>query len=358
MKHVTVYREPGRFAGWPANYGIWSWGDEIVLGFTVGHFSTQGGFHYRDRGKPFTGRQARSTDGGETWDVGEPPFRSPGGRGVSADEHMEPRLHVAEAIRQGDAPADSPGGIDFARPGFALMCARTGLRGGAQSFFYYSYDRCRSWDGPFWLPMFEQEGIAARTDYIVDGPGQCTLFLTGTKPGGAEGRTFCARTEDGGKTFSFLSFVGPEEPEGSTLMPSSLRLPDGRVLSALRRHGDGRFWIDLFVSEDDCRSWRLLSTPVPSTGQNGNPPALIRLTDGRLCLTFGYRDSPQGIRARLSGDDGATWSDEIVLRDDGGNPDLGYTRTVQRADGRIVTAYYFNERPEGDRYIAATIWRP
>ena len=34
MRQVTVYREPGRFAGWPANYGIWCWGDEIVVGFT------------------------------------------------------------------------------------------------------------------------------------------------------------------------------------------------------------------------------------------------------------------------------------------------------------------------------------
>ena len=25
-KQVIVYREPGRLAGWPANYGIWSWG--------------------------------------------------------------------------------------------------------------------------------------------------------------------------------------------------------------------------------------------------------------------------------------------------------------------------------------------
>jgi len=47
---------------------------------------------------------------------------------------------------------------------------------------------------------------------------------------------------------------------------------------------------------------------------------------------------------------------EIVLRDDGGGTDIGYSRTVQRPDGRIVTIYYFHDQPKGDRYIAATIW--
>jgi hypothetical protein len=26
-RHVMIYGKPGRFAGWPANHGIWSWGD-------------------------------------------------------------------------------------------------------------------------------------------------------------------------------------------------------------------------------------------------------------------------------------------------------------------------------------------
>jgi hypothetical protein len=30
---------------------------------------------------------------------------------------------------------------------------------------------------------------------------------------------------------------------------------------------------------------------------------------------------------------------------------------VQRPDGAIVTAYYYNEQAEGERFIAATIWR-
>ena len=33
VKHVIVYKEAGRFCGWPANYGTWSWGNEILVGF-------------------------------------------------------------------------------------------------------------------------------------------------------------------------------------------------------------------------------------------------------------------------------------------------------------------------------------
>ena len=36
MKHIVVAREEGRFLGWPANDGVWSWADEIVVGYTNG----------------------------------------------------------------------------------------------------------------------------------------------------------------------------------------------------------------------------------------------------------------------------------------------------------------------------------
>lgn len=85
---------------------------------------------------------------------------------------------------------------------------------------------------------------------------------------------------------------------------------------------------------------------------------MLKLKDGRLAITYGYRSDPYGIRARLSGDDGQTWGREIILRDDGGCWDLGYPRTVQRPDGKLVTVYYFNDHEDQERYIAATIWDP
>src|ERR1700693_4801064 len=36
IEQVTVFFEPVRFGGWPANHGIWVWGNEIVVGFGGG----------------------------------------------------------------------------------------------------------------------------------------------------------------------------------------------------------------------------------------------------------------------------------------------------------------------------------
>eukprot|EP01045_Picozoa_sp_COSAG04_P026715 COSAG04_NODE_3762_length_2553_cov_1.007746_2_plen_53_part_00 len=37
MEHVEVFREDGRFGGWPANYGMWGFdgGRELVCCYTV-----------------------------------------------------------------------------------------------------------------------------------------------------------------------------------------------------------------------------------------------------------------------------------------------------------------------------------
>ncbi len=363
-QHTVVYRAAGRFAGWPANYGLWCWGDEIVVGFTVGQQQYRGEHaHAADPTRPFVGMQARSLDGGLTWDVQPSPYRTPGGKAVSADEHVVEALRIGQPELLENAPADCPGGIDFTHPDFALMCARTGLEAGAVSWFYISYDRCHTWEGPFRLPDFGTPGIAARTDYLIDSGDRCTLFLTAAKANGDEGRVFCARTTDGGASIRFLAWIG-DEPEGYTIMPASVRPGENHLLTAMRcsapsaENQEPRKWIDLYASEDDGATWHYRNTPVPSAGRWGNPPAMIRLYDGRLCLVYGYRDTPAGIRARLSTDDGQTWGDEIILRADGGSHDLGYPRIAQRSDGTVVIVYYFTDSPEGERYIAATLWRP
>ena len=60
----SVYREAGRFAGWPANHGMWSWGDEILVGFSRGYYKDRGPFHHINKEKPEEFLLARSHDGG------------------------------------------------------------------------------------------------------------------------------------------------------------------------------------------------------------------------------------------------------------------------------------------------------
>ena len=56
------------------------------------------------------------------------------------------------------------------------------------------------------------------------------------------------------------------------------------------------------------------------------------------------------------GDGGTTWGPEHVLRSGAGEPDIGYTRTAPRPDGRLVAVYYWLDKPRPERYIAATSW--
>jgi hypothetical protein len=73
---VDVYKQSGRFAGWPANYGAWSWGNEILVGFEAGSFhERKPGEHEHsiDYKKPSEHLLARSLDGGETWKIEKPP---------------------------------------------------------------------------------------------------------------------------------------------------------------------------------------------------------------------------------------------------------------------------------------------
>ena len=84
----------------------------------------------------------------------------------------------------------------------------------------------------------------------------------------------------------------------------------------------------------------------------------MKLRDGRLAVTYGYRAEPYSIRARISRDGGKTWEAERILRADAADWDLGYPRSVQRPDGKIVTVYYYNDPSAVERYIAATIWDP
>ena len=366
MEHETVYRKKGKFAGWPANYGMWAWGDEIVVGFTECTHQAGAGFHARTPNLPAYPLQARSRDGGRTWQAEPMPAPSPGQRGFSADEHMIPESRVGTAIEMGmePLPRPCPGNIDFTHPDFALMAARTGLGTGTLAWFYVSYDRACSWLGPYALPMFGLPGVEARTDYLVNSAGDCMIFLTASRDDGDEGAgVFMARTTDAGASFDFVSWVAAS-PEHRLLMPASVRLDTQTIVTAIRCIAADRdfesaaSWIDLYESTDNGSTWHYLGRPAPDTGSGGNPPAMIRLRDGRLCLTYGYRAAPFGIHARLSEDGGKTWGSVIHLRDDGGCSDLGYPRTIQRSDGTLVTVYYFNDHPATERYIAATLWQP
>ncbi len=350
-RHLKVYFEKEMFGGWPANHGIWNWGDEILVGFGKGWYKEAGLSHHIDREMPEIPMLARSMDGGETWELEDPTDRgyliTEGGylHGVT-----RPGLEIPEL-------RESEGGIDFAHPDFALTVRTNSIHAGTGRIFY-SYDRGKSWNGPFRIPSFDAPGIAPRTDYIVDDKDTCSLFITAAKSNGREGRPLCVRTTDGGATWSRVAWIGPEPEEGFSIMPASVRLSDSEIVVTVRMRDETRRWIGTYLSTDNGATWEYLNEAVPDAGV-GNPPAMIQLQDGRICVVYGYRAEPFSIRATLSSDGGRTWGNHFVLREDGASRDIGYPRAVQRSDGKVVTVYYFTDEASGpERYIGATIWTP
>jgi len=90
-------------------------------------------------------------------------------------------------------------------------------------------------------------------------------------------------------------------------------------------------------------------------GFQGHPHHALRLPDNRVLLVYGYRHKPFGIRARVLDPEcmNAATADEIVLRDDGGNGDLGYPWATMVSRNRALVVYYFN-KADGTRHIAGT----
>ena len=72
-------------------------------------------------------------------------------------------------------------------------------------------------------------------------------------------------------------------------------------------------------------------------------------------MTYARRSAPFGQMARISHDNGRTWSEELVLRDDGPDGDLGYPCTAENQSGDLVTVYYQRIGETGNQ-IHYTIW--
>lgn len=350
--HVKVYHETGKFGGWPANWGGWSWENEILVGFAQGDYEDLGEErHHLARQKTERHLLARSTNGGISWTVEDPGKKGSLLLPNNGVFHGQLRTDVAP-----EEPIDLLEPVDFLHPDLAITVRTDNIHTG-QSRFWYSYDRGQNWRGPHLLPNLGTPGIAARTDYQLYSNHEALLFVTSAKEDGREGRPVVLRTDDGGLTWRLLSYIG-NEPEGFAIMPASVKLSDTELFVAVRRREADRRFIGAYRSLDKGKTWQPEADPVEDCGI-GNPPALVLLQDGRLCLIYGYRAEPYSIMARLSSDGGRTWSSDYAIRSDGASRDMGYPRVVQRPDGKLVILYYFNDQKSGpERYIGASIWEP
>ena len=348
IRHVVVAAKDGQFHGWPANNGVWQWGDEILVGFTQGDFIIRNGHNISETHRSYL---ARSLDGGRSW------------------KFWDPENFVGDNRKK--SVIKSP--VDFTAPGFVMRITSSQYHGNddPEGGFFYSYDKGASWNGPYALgniaghKEFEGEILTPRTDYMVLGKQDCLIFISSQIPDTRmSDKISVMRTQNGGKTFEFMSRIVPSSDPHRAVMPQSIRTSGNRIVTAVRRRNvssSDNCWIDAWESRDLGKSWSFLSR-VGETGKgNGNPPALIQLEDGRLCCIYGNRTNKQ-VLGRYSNDGGKTWGETFVVREgyDSGfdDEDLGYCRLVQRPNGKLVAMYYWASKEHPQQHIASSTWTP
>jgi hypothetical protein len=224
-----------------------------------------------------------------------------------------------------------------------------------------STDGGHSWSGPIAPPHVP-------VDTSEDAFGQPTAaFNRGAMCEGRDGRLYWVvavhpavsprRTEthllisgDKGTTWQY-SCPAATDPKVTFNETSLYETPKGDLVAFTRTANFDDHTV-VARSTDGGKSFQ----PWEDAGFQGHPHYALRLPDQRVLLVYGYRHKPFGIRARVLDAECSDFktAPELVLRDDGGNGDIGYPWATLLTDGRILVTYYFN-LANGTRHIAGTV---
>ena len=323
MKTVIVYGERGMYAGWPANHGSWQWGDEFLVGFMRGRYGDENSYH--NICEPYQKMLARSLDGGETWVI------------------ETPNVDFEAEVVSPSPPFDLGNSIirvcGYYDTGGERCCSEGG--------FYLSRDRGHTWAGAYAFTgadeLFESPMRGTSRTCVLGN----LVFVSTMKDGEwATDKSYCLIHD--GVRFHLRGVICSDEFRA--VMPS-VALVEGRIVATLRRRGNQSCWIDAFGSDDDGKTWSLLSKVWSERRHNGNPPALAAIKDKLYCA-FGHRQT-KSICLRESRDGGKTWSGALVVNR-GDTSDVGYPRLFVRSDGSLVCVYYCSVNGE-EQSIRATI---
>ncbi|MFN8444848.1 MAG: sialidase family protein [Caldilineaceae bacterium] len=161
---------------------------------------------------------------------------------------------------------------------------------------------------------------------------------------------FVAISEDGGDTWNQTREIA-RDPAVNFYEPVLARLANGRLLCHLRSSEEGGEYLYQVTSDDQGLTWsKPWRTPIW-----GYPADIVQLPDGRVLSVYGYRRPPFGIRACLSHDNGDSWeiADELIIRDNLPNRNLGYPEAIVLEDGSLFVVYW-GEEPDGVTTIQGT----
>ncbi|MEN8255286.1 MAG: LamG-like jellyroll fold domain-containing protein [Verrucomicrobiota bacterium] len=177
------------------------------------------------------------------------------------------------------------------------------------------------------------------------------------------------RSADEGKTWRFIEQVPggldtKVHPSGGLNETALVENNKGEIIAQSRTQKQGHMLYQS-ISKDGGLTWSM----PEYTGIDGVPSHLLKLKDGRILCSYGFRRSGGspiiGIFARVSDDDGHTWpslDEQIIIREDGSAlgesvpGDSGYPISFQLEDGTIFTIYYITGK-DGVTHVAGTHWR-
>lgn len=165
-----------------------------------------------------------------------------------------------------------------------------------------------------------------------------------------------AESKDDGLTWQWLSEIPTRKGDDAVNSYHELHAveaADGTIIAQIRNHNKANAgWTLQTESTDGGRTW---SEPHPIC--YGLPSHLLKLRDGRLVMTYGHRRKPFGNEARISSDNGKSWSGPITISGDGIGGDLGYPSTVELADGTLLTVWYEKMKEFKNAVLRQAKWR-
>ncbi len=208
-----------------------------------------------------------------------------------------------------------------------------------------------------WAIRSTDGGISwsARIPTLVNSPhGPCQLadgrlLYAGKELWTEEKRIGVAESTDDGQTWTWLAAIPAREGDTVTNYHElhAAELPSGRIVVHIRNHNQTNHRETLQTeSEDGGKTW----TVPHSIDVWGLPSFLTPLSDGRLLMSYGYRREPHGNQARISEDEGRSWSAPLTISSDGANGDLGYPSTVELAGQKFLTVWY-EQRPDSPKAV-------
>ncbi|HRN55191.1 MAG TPA: sialidase family protein [Agriterribacter sp.] len=221
-----------------------------------------------------------------------------------------------------------------------------------------SFDEGKSWQGPYYPPHIEPEVYynaygqkvpAYNRGALYEAKDGRILWIVAAHDNVKKTSNHLLTSKDKGLTWEYTGEVA-KDMKIVFNEASVYETPKGDIIGFLRTAKfDDQAVIARSKDEGKTFKWE-------SMGFRGHPLNALRLPDNRVLLTYGYRHQPFGIRARILNAECTDFktAPEIVLREDGGNTDIGYTWPVQLDKNRVLVVYYFNKE-NGIRHIAGTI---